>query len=170
MPDAGLRALRVLVLDDSREMCMIVGTVLAAAGVGHLHYASDGRRGLEVMAAYSIDVAYVDHEMPVLNGIAFIRAVRAMESAARYMPLIMLTGHSDLPHLYEARDAGVTEFLCKPVTAKAILSRLNAVIMEPRPFTMSETYFGPDRRRTHPASYSGPLRRAADAERKTGVG
>ena len=109
MADAGLRALRVLVIDDSREMCTIVGTVLAAAGVGHVHYASDGRRALEVMASYSIDVAYVDQEMPGLTGMQLIRAVRAMDTSARFMPIIMLTGHSDLKHLYEARDAGVTE-------------------------------------------------------------
>jgi DNA-binding response OmpR family regulator len=100
----------------------------------------------------------------------FIRAVRALESSARYMPLIMLTGHADLKHLYEARDAGVTEFLCKPVTARAILNRLNAVIMEPRPFMMSETYFGPDRRRTQLETYSGPLRRVGDGERRSSVG
>ena len=67
-----------------------------------------------------------------MNGLDFIRAViRLVDSAVRYMPpLIMLTGHSDLKHINAARDLGVTEFLCKPVTAKAILTRLNAVIME----------------------------------------
>jgi two-component system chemotaxis response regulator CheY len=164
---AGLSALRVLVIDDSREMCTIVGTVLAAAGVGHLHYAQDGRRGLEVMANYSVDVAYVDHEMPGMNGLEFIRAVRGMQSEARYLPIIMLTGHSDVKHLNDARDIGVTEFLCKPVTAKAILTRLNAVIMDPRPFVMAETFFGPDRRRTRTGEYDGPKRRAGDL-RETG--
>jgi two-component system, chemotaxis family, chemotaxis protein CheY len=160
----GLSALRILVIDDSREMCTIVGTVLAAAGVGHLHYASDGRRGLEVMSQYSIDLAYVDHEMPVMNGLEFISAVRAMDSAARYMPIIMLTGHSDIPRLNAARDRGVTEFLCKPVTAKTILTRLNAVIMEPRSFVMSPGYFGPDRRRTRRTAYKGPYRRSVDGD------
>ncbi|HLK23495.1 MAG TPA: response regulator [Caulobacteraceae bacterium] len=162
MAELGLSALRVLVIDDSREMCTIVGTVLTAAGVGHVHFANDGRRAIEVMASFEIDVAYVDQEMPAMTGMDFISAVRSMDSKARYMPIIMLTGHSDLKHLNEARDRGVTEFLCKPVTAKAILSRLNAVIMEPRPFFRSETFFGPDRRRTRPAHYRGPLRRAGD--------
>ena len=162
MATAGLGALRILVIDDSREMCTIVGTVLAAAGVGHLHYAQDGRRALEVMGAHAVDVAYVDQEMPVMNGLEFIAAVRRMDTSARYMPLIMLTGHADVRHVNAARDAGVTEFLCKPVTARAILARLNAVIMQPRPFVMAESYFGPDRRRMRAADYNGPLRRAAD--------
>jgi two-component system chemotaxis response regulator CheY len=159
----GLAALRVLVIDDSREMCAIVGTVLAAAGVGHLHYAANGRRGLDVISEFPVDVAFVDHEMPVMNGLDFISVIRAVDSAVRYMPLIMLTGHSDLSHINAARERGVTEFLCKPVTARAILTRLNAVIMEPRPFVNSRSYFGPDRRRVRPGDYKGPLRRAMDA-------
>jgi response regulator RpfG family c-di-GMP phosphodiesterase len=169
--ETGLSALRVLVIDDSREMCTIVGTVLAAAGVGHLHYAQHGRRGLEVMSEYSIDVAYVDHEMPGMNGLEFVSAVRAMDSSVRYLPIIMLTGHSDLGHINAARDRGVTEFLCKPVTSKTILTRLNAVIMEPRPFVDSSDYFGPDRRRKRTTAYDGPLRRLGDVEaarRQTG--
>jgi two-component system chemotaxis response regulator CheY len=161
--DLGLSALRVLVIDDSREMCAIIGTVLAGAGVGHLHYAPNGRRALEIIAEFPIDITYVDQEMPEMNGLDFVAAVRAEQSTERYMPIIMLTGHSDLRHINAARDRGVTEFLCKPVTAKAILARLNAVIMEPRPFMNSPTYFGPDRRRVRLDDYKGPLRRAIDA-------
>lgn len=160
---AGLQALRILVIDDSREMCTIVGTVLAAAGVGHLHYAQNGRQGLEILRAYPIDVAYVDQEMPVMNGLEFIAAVRRIDGPERFMPIVMLTGHSDIPHVSAARDTGVTEFLCKPVTAKAILDRLNAVIMEPRPFMQSADFFGPDRRRGRNRPYEGPKRRANDA-------
>jgi len=158
----GLGALRVLVVDDNEQMCTVVGTILAAAGVGHLNYAAHGRLGLEIISKFPIDIVCVDHEMPVMNGLDFISAVRALESPARYLPIIMLTGYSDLSHLNAARDRGVTEFLCKPVTAKAILSRLNAVIMEPRPFMTSPDYFGPDRRRKRATAYDGPLRRATD--------
>jgi two-component system, chemotaxis family, chemotaxis protein CheY len=159
---AGLKALRVLVVDDSHEMCTIVGTVLSAAGVGHVHHAQNGRQGLELVQSYPIDVAYVDQEMPALSGLDFILAVRRLIGPERFMPIVMLTGHSDERHVNAARDNGVTEFLCKPVTAKAILDRLNAVIMEPRPFTQSANFFGPDRRRSREHRYSGPLRRAAD--------
>jgi two-component system chemotaxis response regulator CheY len=161
---ADLIPLRVLVIDDNRQMRTIVGSVLNAAGVGHLNYAADGRRGLEAIAEYPIDVVYVDYEMPVMNGLDFISSVRRLDSPARYMPIIMLTGHSDVVRLDGARDRGVTEFLCKPVTAKAILSRLNAVIMQPRAFVESETYFGPDRRRSRRQAPGGLKRRAADVE------
>lgn len=159
-----LAPLHVLVVDDNAQMRSIVGTILRAAGVGHIHYAANGFKALETLAAREIDVVYVDYEMPVMNGLRFISAIRSVDSAHPYMPIIMLTGHSDTVRLNEARDRGVTEFLCKPVTANALLKRLEAVIAHPRPFIDCGSYFGPDRRRHQASDYSGPRRRASDQE------
>ncbi len=159
-----LAALKLLIVDDNEQMRTIIGAVLAAAGIRHLHYAMDGRRGLEVLSQVDIDLAYVDYEMPNMNGLDFISAVRSMDTQKRFLPIIMLTGHSDLPRLNGARDRGVTEFLCKPVSAQSILSRLGAVIYHPRPFVKSPNFFGPDRRRRATVGYSGPRRRASDLQ------
>jgi two-component system chemotaxis response regulator CheY len=158
----GLAALRILVIDDNEQMRTIVGTVLAAAGIRQLYYAADGRRGLDVISEVGIDAVYVDQEMPVMSGLDFIAAVRGLQSQDRYMPIIMLTGHSERRRAEQARDRGVTEFLCKPVTANTIVGRLNTIIMNPRPFVFSDHYFGPDRRRHRLAGYRGPLRRSMD--------
>lgn len=159
----GLSALRILIVDDNAQMRTIVGTVLGAAGVRHLRYAPEGRAGLAAITEFKPDVCYVDYEMPVMNGLEFISQVRARPGPDRFLPIIMLTGHSDAPRLHAARDRGVTEFLGKPVTATAILRRLQAVIYHPRDFVTCSTYFGPDRRRRAVASYTGPMRREADA-------
>ena len=74
----------------------------------------------------------------------------------------MMTGHSEKNRVMEARDAGVTEFVVKPITAKAVFDRIQAVIIRPRSFIKTEDYFGPDRRRTSSASYKGPKRRSTD--------
>ena len=158
----GLGALRILVVDDNEQMRTIIGTVLAAAGVGRLYYAPDGRHGLDQLMRDPVDVAYVDYEMPTMNGLDFISRVRALPGEVRYLPIIMLTGHSDLPRLNAARDRGVNEFLAKPVTARDILKRLESVIVRPRPYVAATDFFGPDRRRRSPAGYTGPLRRAVD--------
>jgi CheY-like chemotaxis protein len=159
----GLAVLDILVIDDNAQMRTIIGTVLAAAGARKLHYAPDGRRGLGAVQSREIDVVFVDFEMPVMNGLAFLSELRSMNSAERFTPVIMLTGHSDLTRIVAARDRGVNELLGKPVTAKSILTRLNTVIMSPRPFIQSPDYFGPDRRR-RPAGpdYQGERRRAGD--------
>jgi hypothetical protein len=61
-----------------------------------------------------------------------------------------------------ARDAGVTEFLAKPISAKGLYQRILNVVANPRPFIKTETYFGPDRRRNVNASYAGPERRKGE--------
>ena len=160
----GLRALSILVVDDNQQMRTIIGTVLAAAGVGRIYYAADGRAGLESLARYEIDVVYADYEMPTMNGLDFIARVRAQGGAARLTPIIMLTGHSDMLRLSAARDRGVNEFLAKPVTARNILLRLEAVIMRPRPYVQAPDFFGPDRRRRQSPDYRGPRRRASDKD------
>ena len=160
----GLGALRILVVDDNEQMRTIIGTVLAAAGVGRLFYATDGRHGLDQLMHDPVDVAYVDYEMPTMNGLDFISRARALPGETRYLPIIMLTGHSDLPRLNAARDRGVNEFLAKPVTARNILLRLEAVIMRPRPYVQAPDFFGPDRRRRQSPDYRGPRRRASDED------
>lgn len=140
--------LSILVIDDSRDMRTIIGSVLAAIGVTRLKFASGGAAGLMAIAEQDFDVIFVDQEMPGVRGIEVIRAVRGRTDAKRFLPIIMLTGHADLRHLVGARDAGVNEFLRKPVTARSIVERLLAVIHRPRDFVRTPTYFGPDRRRT----------------------
>jgi DNA-binding response OmpR family regulator len=77
----------------------------------------------------------------------------------------MMTGHSAVVRVMEARDAGVTEFIAKPLSARTLLNRLNAVIYQPRPFVRTQTYFGPDRRRRADPNHLGPWRRSNDGDR-----
>jgi two-component system, chemotaxis family, chemotaxis protein CheY len=71
----------------------------------------------------------------------------------------MLTGHSERKRVMDARDAGITEFLAKSISAKALHERIVNVVANPRAFIKTGTSFGPDRRRGVSASYSGPERR-----------
>ena len=160
--NTGLSAFNILVIDDNPQMRSIIGTVLGAAGVRNLYYAQDGRDGLASLSANPIDVVYVDLEMPVMNGLAFLQAARRLPSPKNMTPLIMLTGHCDTPSVLRARDIGVNEFLGKPVTARSILARLEAVIFRPRSFVLAPRYIGPDRRRRSLPNYAGPMRRRTD--------
>jgi CheY-like chemotaxis protein len=162
MTTQGLGELDILIVDDNTQMRTIIGSVLTAVGCRRLHFAPDGRHGIDTLRRRSIDVIYVDYEMPVMNGLAFLEAVRGLEGPASFTPVIMLTGHSDLKRLTAARDLGVNEFLSKPVTAESILKRLEAVILRPRPFVRLDGYFGPDRRRGARPGFRGPWRRTTD--------
>jgi CheY-like chemotaxis protein len=91
-------------------------------------------------------------------------------NANPYVPIIMLTGHSEKKRVVSARDAGITEFMAKPISAKALYQRILNVVANPRPFIKTKSYFGPDRRRNVTANYVGAERRKggkADVIRQT---
>ena len=159
----GLESLRVLLADDNQHMRAIVTTVLTGVGVKQVREVRDGAEGLDDLREWPADLAIVDFQMFPLDGVEFTRMVRqAPDSRNPYLPIIMMTGHSERYRVMEARDAGVTEFVAKPLTAKSVLERIHAVIYRPRPFVRTADYFGPDRRRRDDPEFSGAWRRNTD--------
>ena len=147
-------------------MRAITSAVLNSAGIHKVHEAPDGAVALDILSHQPVDLAIVDYNMFPLDGVEFTRLVRTgPDSANIYLPIIMMSGHAEKSRIYAARDAGVTEFLVKPITAKAILDRINAVILKPRAFIKTSAYCGPCRRRRDVEAYAGPFRRAADSRR-----
>ena len=162
---SGLENLRVLLVDDNQHMRAIVMTVLAGVGVRHIRETRDGGEALEALRDWPADLAIVDFQMFPLDGVEFTRMVRtAPDSKNPYLPIIMMTGHSERTRVMEARDAGVTEFVAKPLTAKSVLERIQAVIYHPRPVRARGQLF-----RTRPAPARRPcLRRTLAARRRCG--
>ncbi|MES2862255.1 MAG: response regulator [Pseudomonadota bacterium] len=159
-----LQSLNILLVDDNQHMRAITSAILQSAGIRNIREVSDGAMALDSVRDHPVDLAIVDFNMFPLDGVEFTRLVRnSPDSANPYLPIIMMTGHSEKSRVTEARDAGVTEFVVKPITAKAVFDRIQAVIMRPRPFVKTDDYFGPDRRRTTSANYKGPRRRSTDA-------
>jgi DNA-binding response OmpR family regulator len=98
--------------------------------------------------------------MEPLDGIDFIKMVRtASDSPNPFVPTIMLTVHTEMNRVVETRDAVVHEFFAKPISAKALYSRIRSIIDRPRPFIRVGQYFGPDRRRRDNPGYRGAERR-----------
>ena len=150
----------MLLADDNAHMRTIVGAVLKSIGVKHLRESRNGAEALAILREWPADVAMIDFRMEPIDGVEFTRLVRnAKDSANIFLPIIMLTGYADRTRVIEARDAGVTELIVKPITAQAVIARLNSVIYHPRPFVRTESYFGPDRRRAANPEYKGPERR-----------
>lgn len=161
---SSLQSLKVLLVDDNQNMRAIAAAVLHSADIREVREATDGAAAYEILRQHPIDVAIIDFNMAPMDGVAFTRLVRTdPHSPNIYLPIIMMSGHSEASRVREARDAGVTEFLVKPITAKAVLDRINAVILKPRPFVKTDSYFGPCRRRKQVEDYAGPFRRAVDA-------
>lgn len=152
--------LRFVVVDDNAHMRRILRTLLHGFGAREVVEAEDGAAGLEAFTHNLPDIVIVDWAMPIFDGIELTQMIRQPGANANpYVPIIMLTGHSEKRRVVAARDAGVTEFLVKPLSARALYERIVNVVVNPRPFVRTKTYFGPDRRRNTNANYSGPERR-----------
>ena len=144
---SGLEVLRVLLVDDNQHMRAIVSAILKGIGLKEVKECADGAEALQAVRDFKPDLAIVDFQMSPLDGVEFTRLVRnSTDSENPYLPIIMMTGFAERARVVEARDSGVTEFLVKPVTARGVIDRINAVIFHPRPFIRTDDYFGPKRR------------------------
>ncbi|MFZ3007650.1 MAG: response regulator [Phenylobacterium sp.] len=158
-----LEVLKILIVDDNHHMRVLLSEVLRAVGLQNIYEAGDGAEALQQMRAHPIDIVLTDLAMEPLDGIDFVRLLRnSPDSPNQMAPVIMITGHSTMRRISEARDVGVNEFLAKPLTARGVLDRLQKIIDHPRPYIRTDDYFGPDRRRKVDPNYDGPHRRAAD--------
>jgi CheY-like chemotaxis protein len=157
--------LKVLVVDDNLHMRALLCRILGAYGIKSVYDASNAQEAWESLRVDYCDILFVDWVLGGTNGIEFTKKVRnAPDTPNPFVPIIMVSGYSSKECVHAARDAGVTEFLAKPVSSKAILSRLIAVIENPRPFVRTNTYFGPCRRRRIDPFYTGVERRVSELE------
>jgi two-component system, chemotaxis family, chemotaxis protein CheY len=136
--------LRFLVIDDNAHMRRIMRTLLHGFGAREVYEAEDGAAGLEAFTHYIPDIVITDWAMPIFDGLELTQMIRQPGAKKR---------------VTAARDAGVTEFLAKPISAKALYQRIVNVVANPRPFIKTKSYFGPDRRRNVNPNYVGPERR-----------
>jgi len=154
-------AVQVLVVDDNEHMRQILQAMLRSLGCQNVREAREGGEALDILQGFPADLVIVDYRMSPMDGLTFARRVRCPESTCRNVPIIMLTGHAEASRVAEARDAGVNEFLAKPLSASLLVQRLNLLIGQERAFVETPDYYGPDRRRRADPYYKGPERRAA---------
>ena len=160
--------LKILLVDDNHHMRLLLSEILRALGVRQLYEASDGAHGLQMMKNHPVDVVMTDLSMQPMDGIDFVRLLRnSPDSPNQMCPVIMITGHSTMQRVNEARNAGVNEFLAKPLTARGVIERLDRVVEHPRPYVRTADYFGPDRRRRADPNFPGPWRRQGDGAQRS---
>ena len=165
MSGGAFEYLKALIVEDNQHMRTLLKTLLNALGVKHIFEATNGADAFILLRERKPDLVLTDLSMKPVDGITFTREVRLSDDSPNpYVPIIMVTGHTEKHMVETARDAGVTEFLAKPITAQNIFLRIAEIVERPRPFVRCENYFGPDRRRKAADNYAGPWRRREDFE------
>lgn len=138
-----LGSLSFLVVEDSAYMRTILRTMLQSFGARRIVEAEDGASGLEALERTQPDILILDWVMPILDGADMVRMIRNPSNPYAYIPIIMVTAHTERSRILEARRLGVHELLCKPISAKSLYHRISSVILAPREFVKGNGYFGP---------------------------
>ncbi len=151
----------VLVVESTRAMFDLTRSVLQAFGVNQVYSAYGADEGFETFCRVNPDLVIIDWLEDPANGLELTRRIRTdAKSPNPFMPIVMMTGYSQKKRVLQARDSGITEFIVKPFTAKALYQKIEQLVERPRHFVSSENYFGPDRRRKREGEYKGPDRRS----------
>lgn len=145
-----VRSTKILIVDDEHYTRKVIRTLLITNGVRHIHEAADGLAGIEAIKAAVPDIVLLDWEMPGLDGAGFMRVVRSPETFPYPdIPVIMLTAHGEKSRVMEAVRLGIHEYLLKPVSSQALLSRIVAVLTSPRAMVRKGDFYGPVPRKAY---------------------
>ncbi|MBI5121513.1 MAG: response regulator [Rhodospirillales bacterium] len=157
--------LNCLIVDGNRHMRTILKGVLRAFGIRHIQETTDGAGAIRELKSLPIDIVITEYALDTLDGIDLSKLIRtASDSSNPLVPIIMLTGHTERHIVAQARDAGVNEFLAKPISAEALYVRIISAVFNPRPFVKAKGFMGPDRRRHQLKHYKGGEQRVAPPE------
>jgi two-component system, chemotaxis family, chemotaxis protein CheY len=157
-----LRDVSLLIVDDSIVIRNLIKWALKSSDAGAIREAADGARALRVLEGFSPDIILVNCRTLPVDGLEFVRQVRDPGTPAHaFARIVMMSRCRRYRQFLAARDAGVDEFLVKPLSRTGLLAGIRAVIDHPRPFNRTDGYFGPDRRRKL-ITHDGPERRKDD--------
>lgn len=158
LPSYDISGLNILVLEKHKLMRNLMKQVFQTFNVTNLSITDDPLKAYEMALTTTPDLILSDWSHD-LDGIDFVHRLRlSADSPDPFVPIIIVTAKSTLNNVYEARDAGMTEFLAKPVSAQTIYNRICSTIEHNRPFVRIASFFGPDRRRRK-GVFGGPDRR-----------
>lgn len=116
----------ILAVDDSSSMRQMVSFTLKGAGHNVVE-AADGQEALNKAKSQQFDLVVTDVNMPVMDGITFIRNLRAVPSY-KFTPMLMLTTESAADKKSEGKAAGATGWIVKPFNPDQLLNTINKVL------------------------------------------
>ncbi|NQV57448.1 MAG: response regulator [Rhodospirillales bacterium] len=158
LPSYDLSNLVILIAEKHATMRTIIREVLHKFGVRKLYEESTPEAAFETFCGVNPDIVTIDWG-PDFDGVSLLNKIRQDQTSPnQVVPVIMVTPYTEKSRIYAARDAGMTEFLAQPVSAKTIYEHICKIIENPREFFKTKAYTGPDRRR-HKGKYEGEERR-----------
>lgn len=144
----GFRQLRILIVDDVAQARKLLRGVLMHVGIREVIESGGRVEAFALVRTLYPDLVITDWSMPGGSGLDLIRDIRHQPSSPDpTLPIILLSAHSRRQEVVQGRDAGATDFLVKPFTSAAVVSRLKDIVFRQRGNVVAPAYRGPDRRR-----------------------
>ncbi|MFM1891202.1 MAG: hypothetical protein RLZ44_279 [Pseudomonadota bacterium] len=118
--------MKILIVDDFSTMRRIIKNLLRDLGFTNTHEADDGLTALPVLQNGNFDFLITDWNMPGMQGIDLLKAVRA-DAKLQGLPVLMVTAESKREQIIEAAQAGVNGYVVKPFTAVTLEEKINKI-------------------------------------------
>jgi two-component system chemotaxis response regulator CheY len=125
-PVAGAAERRFLVVDDSVTMRRILSNVLKQLGYGESVQAGNGRDALLRLQTEQVDVVITDWQMPEMNGLDLIKALRKSPKTS-HLPILVVTGHASVEDVKGAVEFGINAYVLKPFTVETIREKVESL-------------------------------------------
>ncbi len=120
--------MRIITVDDSSTMRRIIKNTLKRIGYGdEILEAGDGKEALEILANTDVDLIITDWNMPVMDGLTFVKHIRA-NSKYDDVPIIMVTTEAAKEDIITALKAGVNNYIVKPFTPDVLKDKIDTVL------------------------------------------
>ena len=115
--------MKILVVDDFSTMRRIIKNLLRDLGFANIQEADDGNTALPMLKQGDFDFVVTDWNMPGMQGIDLLRAIRA-DASLKHIPVLMVTAEAKKEQIVAAAQAGVNGYVIKPFTAATLKEKL----------------------------------------------
>ncbi len=119
--------LRVMIVDDMTTSRMLIRSALEEIGITQVIFAVDGEQALKALMVQPVPLVISDYNMPKLDGVSLLRALRAYQPTSK-CAFIMMTGKGDNELIAKTKPYGVSGFLAKPFTTETVKRHIEGVI------------------------------------------
>jgi CheY-like chemotaxis protein len=156
---------RVMILGGKTHGIQILRSVLALAGITQIVHVEESHRATELLTTEHFNAVFC--ELDLEGEGEFVTAARRRDGMLNPMiPIFVMQNQARRRTVAQARDKGATDVLTTPVSPRTVSAKLKAALHSPRPFIVSQEFFGPDRRASTRPMFFGTDRRVR-APKKT---
>ncbi len=120
---------KILAVDDSPTMRRIIVNTLKRAGYTDVIEASDGRDALEKLNTDRINLVITDWNMPQMDGLTLVKALRSSDEF-KQLPILMITTRSVRDDIVKALKAGVNNYIVKPFSPETLRAKIQEVLSD----------------------------------------